>query len=535
MGFPVYIGQDGSFMWVNADGYWVCGTKLGDSSTVFMKNVVEKATMTIPSMSWQYEANGVWTVDSELISLPQSGFDVSFSSSTIHVSFSKTVTIREGFPVYIGQDGSFMWVNTEGYWVCGTKLGDASTIYMQNTVAKATETLPSLDWQYREEGGEWIVDSGLVSIPQKGQDLEFHSSSLSIQVSFTKTTSVYNNFPVYIGSDGSFMYVSEENVWVVGTTLGNKYTTWMKCTEVATATIPTLSWTYHVYGSPWVAVPDLISIPQKGQDLMFSSTSKSIHISYTKVTTIYNAYPIYIGSDGSFMWVSSEGIWVVGTTLGDESTCFMKNEAKLSGVIPAMHWFYKSSSGQWEEISDLYSLPQKDFNFEFTSTGAAASIFTFPIGFKVLSIKENNYPVYIGSDGSFMFAVAGTGWVIGPVIGEVSSIWMKTTTTELSFTASYSWTYKEGTEWKEDSTLVLTGEIPQGECITISGAQVGLPCTYPFVARGKTFTKPCTFEGGYSTPWCPTKLSSDGGIILGNWGECPTEEVNPSCTNDGTE
>ena len=73
-----------------------------------------------------------------------------------------------GFPYYIGSDGSFMYVSSKGYWVVGGKLGDSASVYMQNTVSKATVTLPSMNWMYRVNGGDWTKDSGLVAIPQKG-------------------------------------------------------------------------------------------------------------------------------------------------------------------------------------------------------------------------------------------------------------------------------------------------------------------------------------------------------------------------------
>ena len=61
-----------------------------------------------------------------------------------------------------------MYVNSEQMWVVGTKVGDNSSVWMKNPETPATSWLPTFDWTYKVEGGEWIIDSGLVSIPQKG-------------------------------------------------------------------------------------------------------------------------------------------------------------------------------------------------------------------------------------------------------------------------------------------------------------------------------------------------------------------------------
>merc|ERR1712080_140198 len=63
-----------------------------------------------------------------------------------------------------------------------------------------------------------------------------------------------------------------------------------------------------------------------------------------------------------------------------------------------------------------------------------------------------------------------------------------------------------------------------GSCTTIGGAQVGVACVFPFKARGVEYTS-CTYAGGYSTPWCSTKVDSSGNTVLGNWGDCPVSDA----------
>merc|ERR1719397_1400296 len=70
-----------------------------------------------------------------------------------------------------------------------------------------------------------------------------------------------------------------------------------------------------------------------------------------------------------------------------------------------------------------------------------------------------------------------------------------------------------------------------GPCMTVSGAQVGVPCVFPFTTRDVTYNT-CTVAGGYTTPWCATKVDQAGKIIHGNWGDCPIDD--PNCPNDIT-
>ena len=70
-----------------------------------------------------------------------------------------------GSPVYIGSDSTFLYVNKEQRWVVGPIGG--KTI-MQNLEDDASRTVPSMDWQFRDAGGDWCDDDQLLGIPQKG-------------------------------------------------------------------------------------------------------------------------------------------------------------------------------------------------------------------------------------------------------------------------------------------------------------------------------------------------------------------------------
>ena len=60
-----------------------------------------------------------------------------------------------------------MYVNSEGFWVCGNKLEDSNSVYMKSTVSKGT--MPSMPWMYLGKGGAWMEDSGLILLPQIGE------------------------------------------------------------------------------------------------------------------------------------------------------------------------------------------------------------------------------------------------------------------------------------------------------------------------------------------------------------------------------
>jgi len=77
------------------------------------------------------------------------------------------------------------------------------------------------------------------------------------------------------------------------------------------------------------------------------------------------------------------------------------------------------------------------------------------------------------------------------------------------------------------STAFLTSlvSVVSGVCITEQGTE----CVFPFKARGTSFST-CTYEGGFTKPWCSTKVDTNGDTVLGNWGDCPTND--PNCPID---
>ena len=86
------------------------------------------------------------------------------------LSFKMLDIVHNGFNVYIGSDGSFLFVNGENKWVVGIHWEDDSSIFMINN-EEATSFIPSFDWKYREEkatSGAWLVDTKLVGLPLKG-------------------------------------------------------------------------------------------------------------------------------------------------------------------------------------------------------------------------------------------------------------------------------------------------------------------------------------------------------------------------------
>merc|ERR550519_1479412 len=69
----------------------------------------------------------------------------------------------------------------------------------------------------------------------------------------------------------------------------------------------------------------------------------------------------------------------------------------------------------------------------------------------------------------------------------------------------------------------LYKDVSAGDCITVSGAAAGKACVFPFKARGVEYTT-CTKAGGFATAWCSTKVDSSGNTVIGNWGDCPTDD-----------
>ena len=58
-------------------------------------------------------------------------------------------------------------------------------------------------------------------------------------------------------------------------------------------------------------------------------------------------------------------------------------------------------------------------------------------------------------------------------------------------------------------------------CTTVNGAEAGKKCVFPFTHKGVVH-KACTYAGGFSKPWCSTRVDYWGRHMPGNWGDCDT-------------
>merc|ERR1712080_534851 len=67
-------------------------------------------------------------------------------------------------------------------------------------------------------------------------------------------------------------------------------------------------------------------------------------------------------------------------------------------------------------------------------------------------------------------------------------------------------------------------EVKIEPCVTVGGPGKGAACVFPFKSRGVEFTS-CTYAFYGSPPWCLTKVDENGNTVLGNWGECPTDNT----------
>jgi len=63
----------------------------------------------------------------------------------------------------------------------------------------------------------------------------------------------------------------------------------------------------------------------------------------------------------------------------------------------------------------------------------------------------------------------------------------------------------------------------QEECRTIGGSRKNEKCIFPFIYKGKRYTK-CLWSEGEPLPWCSTKVSKHGFHVgnQGQWGYCDT-------------
>jgi len=64
-------------------------------------------------------------------------------------------------------------------------------------------------------------------------------------------------------------------------------------------------------------------------------------------------------------------------------------------------------------------------------------------------------------------------------------------------------------------TVTTTTTASASVCKTVTGQT----CVFPFTHQGVTHSS-CTYQGGYSAPWCSTLTSASGDHVIGNYGDC---------------
>ena len=99
------------------------------------------------------------------------------------------------------------------------------------------------------------------------------------------------------------------------------------------------------------------------------------------------------------------------------------------------------------------------FDMEFSVTGPAAFLLQLPFSVKLIAFEFNGFPVAYSSNGYFFFVMdmgSGLVWVVGSVIGDMSSVWMKQSSTSSPTIniPSFGWMYFSGGIWIEALTLV---------------------------------------------------------------------------------
>jgi len=558
-GFPVAMTSNGDFFFVIDMGeglVWAVGSILGDISSVWMISSGTKLpTFTIPSVGWKYFIEGAWVEAVGLVSLPMSGFDISFESTgaanmslSLPISFKRINVQLNGFDVFMGSNGSFLFVNGNSNWVVGTTMGDDATVFMQN-LETASTAVPSFFWQYREEKaitGAWLDDSDLVAKPLKGHDGPVFMSTGpagDFSIKFSMTDKLENGFPVFIGTGGYFLFVALDTVnalaWHIGTHIGDTSKGLLLISTEkppVLGSIPTSGWTYSV-GGAWQLDETLISAAIPTGDFdgpVFTSSGASgqlfdMSMKFKNMSMQENGFPVFIGTGGFFLYVASidDGLfWVIGPLIGDVSMIIMKStETPVEGLMPTLGWLY-FDGGDWKMDSYLISvaIPTGGFNMEFISSDIAASF-----AVKLILLEFNGFPVAITSNGYFFFVMdmgEGLVWVVGAVLGDMSTVWMKHSSTELpSFTIpSIGWTYFIDGAWTEAVGLVsipMTGFDISFESTGAANISLSLPISFKrinvinngfdvFIGSNGSFL----FVNGNSNWVVGTKMGDDSTVFM---------------------
>lgn len=82
------------------------------------------------------------------------------------IKFTKTNKLENGFPVFVGTRGFFLFVvSLDGAltWVIGTHIGDATKIILKTLEIPVFGSIPISGWLYFD-GGEWKIDVNLISV-----------------------------------------------------------------------------------------------------------------------------------------------------------------------------------------------------------------------------------------------------------------------------------------------------------------------------------------------------------------------------------
>ena len=131
----------------------------------------------------------------------------------------------------------------------------------------------------------------------------------------------------------------------------------------------------------------------------------------------------------------------------------------------------------------------------------------------------------------FPFTVWGTTYHACTDRGE-NAPWCSTKTDDNGVHQSGNWGFCNMDKCQDELELACK----EDSCITTKDStQKCTNCTFPFTYKGITHTA-CTFYGGYSKPWCGTKVDENGVYQSGNWGYCNmdkcTDELTQACESD---
>lgn len=142
-------------------------------------------------------------------------------------------------------------------------------------------------------------------------------------------------------------------------------------------------------------------------------------------------------------------------------------EVPVIGFVPISGWLYLDGE-QWKVDETLISvsIPSGGFHYKFSSSGPESHLYPLPFNIKFIKSKFNGYSFAISSEGSFFFTMdMGTGlvWVVGSVVGNSSTVWLKHSVSLPAITSSTyptlpreGWMYLLDGIWYEAPNLIAT-------------------------------------------------------------------------------